>query len=1012
MINEKFFHYLIKRKIFIILLLFLTSAVGYYLSLNIPKDVFPNVFFPRVEVSIENGYTPTKQMLIEITKPVEESLKSVQYVEKVVSKTSVGSTEINLYFSWNVDPYVALQLVQAKMADIRSNLPPNAKVFVRQATPSAYPIAIYAIISDVLPREKLTEILYYNLKPVMLSIDGVYDIELKAPLWREYHILIDYNKLVENQIDPNILLQVLREQSQINFIGKFDTADKQFILSLNQKPEDIYKLLDVRIPTKSGNYLNLSDIAMIVESTNPSRATSAFSGSKNAVVFNLLKQPNANSISIVNEFDALIESLNKKLAKDGVKIVKSYDSTIFVDQSIKSVRDAIVLGSLISVIIFFIFLRKVKISIVTLFIIPVVFFTTIIGIKLIGIDFNLFSLGGMAAAIGGLVDHIIIVIENLERHQKMGKPKYKTVIDGSIEILPIMTIATLVSVLIFIPLILVSGIVGVFFKQLSIVMVITYLISQILAIFFAPIMAYLLLPEESKQENDFIEKIKLKYLNFFKEAIKFDYLSIPVIIILFLLTYFLYTKIPSTFLPKWDEGNLVVDFTFTPGTSLEDSYKEALEIGKIISSIPEVENWTLRIGTSLGHILESSNVGDFLVILKKDRDRSIFQIQDEIREKVETRFKNLQEFDLPQVIEDRLADIMGEEAPISVILYGKDPDKLITYGEKLRDKLREKSILEEVNLKTNYTAPEITIKVKPLSYEIYGLTVDDIYNQLNTIYWGQVFGSIISGEQIINLRLIYLKNTSLYDLEKTLIYSPKSDSFVPLNQVAYLQLKNNVPEITHYNLSPVAVITSRFKGDNMSEAIKVINATISEMNLPSDITPVLSGFYKQQKKSFKEMSIAITLAILIIFISLSLVFADVIISLSILFAVILPLFGIFALLLILGKPLDITALMGILIVLSITINNNILIFDFYKNSTETDEVKRVLEAVSSRFRPITMTMLSNSLAMLPIALSIGSGTQIIQNLAISILGGLSFAIVVNLLIIPLFFLFVKRNFGN
>ncbi|WP_028949955.1 efflux RND transporter permease subunit [Sulfurihydrogenibium subterraneum] len=1012
MINEKFFHYLIKRKIFIILLLFLTSAVGYYLSLNIPKDVFPNVFFPRVEVSIENGYTPTKQMLIEITKPVEESLKSVQYVEKVVSKTSVGSTEINLYFSWNVDPYVALQLVQAKMADIRSNLPPNAKVFVRQATPSAYPIAIYAITSDVLPREKLTEILYYNLKPVMLSINGVYDIDLRAPLWREYHIVIDYNKLVENQIDPNILLQVLREQSQINFIGKFDTADKQFILSLNQKPEDIYKLLDVRIPTKSGNYLNLSDIAMIVESTNPSRATSAFSGSKNAVVFNLLKQPNANSISIVNEFDALIESLNKKLAKDGVKIVKSYDSTIFVDQSIKSVRDAIVLGSLISVIIFFIFLRKVKISIVTLFIIPVVFFTTIIGIKLIGIDFNLFSLGGMAAAIGGLVDHIIIVIENLERHQKMGKPKYKAVIDGSIEILPIMTIATLVSVLIFIPLILVSGIVGVFFKQLAIVMVITYLISQILAIFFVPIMAYLLLPEESKQENDFIEKIKLKYLNFFKKAIKFDYLSIPVIIILFLLTYFLYTKIPSTFLPKWDEGNLVVDFTFTPGTSLEDSYKEALEIGKIISSIPEVENWTLRIGTSLGHLSESSNVGDFLVILKKDRDRSIFQIQDEIREKVETRFKNLQEFDLPQVIEDRLADIMGEEAPISVILYGKDPDKLITYGEKLRDKLREKSILEEVNLKTNYTAPEITIKVKPSSYEIYGLTVDDIYNQLNTIYWGQVFGSIISGEQIINLRLIYLKNTSLYDLEKTLIYSPKSDSFVPLNQIAYLQLKNNVPEITHYNLSPVAVITSRFKGDNMSEAIKVINATISEMNLPSDITPVLSGFYKQQKKSFKEMSIAITLAILIIFISLSLVFADVIISLSILFAVILPLFGIFALLLILGKPLDITALMGILIVLSITINNNILIFDFYKNSTETNEIKRVLEAVSSRFRPITMTMLSNSLAMLPIALSIGSGTQIIQNLAISILGGLSFAIVVNLLIIPLFFLFVKRNFGN
>jgi multidrug efflux pump subunit AcrB len=1008
MISKDFFIFIIKRKFAIMLIFLLLAIIGYYTSNSITKDIFPNVYFPRVEVAIENGYTPTKQMLLEITKPAEESLKTVQGVEKIVSKTSIGSTEINLYFNWSTNPFTAYQLVLARVSELKNVLPPTAKVVVRQATPSMYPIGIYAIGSDTKSQTQLTDILYYKIKPLIISLPGVYDLEIKAPQWQEFHVVIDTDKLNSYNISLDYLKSVIYDQTKIDFLGITEMLNKQYVITLYQKPDDVYKLLDVKIPLSGGRYINLSEVAVIINSKYPSRAISGFSHAKNAVVFNILRQPDADTTTVIQNVDSQIESINKSLEKEGIRIYKSYDSSVFIKESIKSVRDAIVLGSIIAVLILFIFLRKLKLSFATLLTLPVVFFITIIGIKILGLDFNLFSLGGMAAAIGGLVDHLIIVIENIDRHLKMGKDKLNAIIDGSKEILPIMTAATLISTLVFLPLLFVPGVVGVFLKQLGLVLVLTYIVSQIAAIFLVPIVAYMLLPSRFKSQEDFISRLEKRYETFLERLFKYDFASLPLVLIIALSGFLLFRTIPTTFLPKWDEGSFVVDFTLPAGTPLEESYKTAMEMGKILNSIPEVKNWTLRIGTSLGHVVKQPNIGDFLVVLKENRTRSIFDIEDEVRKKIEAKFDNLEEFDLPQVVEDRLADILGEEAPISVILYGYDPDKLVKYGFKLRDLLREKPILTEVNLKTTFTSGEIRIRLKPETQSIYGLNLNDLYQQLYNAYWGNVVGNIVYGEKIINLRLISIDRQQFLNPENVKIYSPTVGRFIPLSQVAEVSYMTNVPEITHYNLSPVAVITVRFKGNDMSKAVKVVSQTIQEANLPSDITPVISGFYKQQQKSFKSLMLVILAALTLIGIFIMILFVDIKIAISVLLAVILTLTGVLTALFITGKPLDITGLIGMLIVLSIVINNNVLIFDFYKNVAEEKLEKRILYATASRFRPITMTMLSNAFAMLPIALTIGSGTQILQDLAISMIGGLIFAIFLNLLIIPMLFHFLSR----
>ncbi|HFU77554.1 MAG TPA: efflux RND transporter permease subunit, partial [Epsilonproteobacteria bacterium] len=696
--KKGFYLYILKNKLAIILIITLLALVGYKLSNTIPKGVLPNIFFPRIEVSIDNGHAPISQMLYAVTKPGEEALKTVQDVQKIVSSTSVGSTEINLYFDWSIDPYLAYQLVQARMADIKNSISPDAKITIRQATPSMYPVSIYAIGSNDVSRAKLTEKLYYELKPVMLGIEGVYDIQMKSPAWSEYKLVLDSKKVAGYKLNIDDIITQLKAQNSIDFLGLINSRHTQYILSLNQKRDNANDLLSLRINLGNQKSIKLSDIALLLERQNPVKQYSASSRYKNALVFNLLRQPGANSIDVQNAFNQKIEKLNKKLSKEGIEIEKYYDGTDFIKKAVGSVVDAIALGSLIAVLIIFFFLRKFRLSLAALVIIPITFFITMIGMKFIGIDFNIFSLGGMVAALGGLIDQMLIVIENIERHYERGENKQNAIIKGAKEILPIMSVATTLSVLIFIPLLLVSGIVGEFFKQLATVLVITYIVSQVIAIFLTPIIAYLALPSSVNKHEDFMQKYIDKYINFLRKSFKYSWISLPIILTSLATSAYLYWHTPSTFLPEWDEGNIVVDLVMPTDITLEQSRSEFEQIGKIISSVKEVEGWTMRIGTGLGGLNKPINQGDFLVTLVSGHTRSSFEVIDELRAKIEQQIPNIVELGISQVLEDRLGDIMGADAPIAVMLFGSDPDEIIKEGYKLQKKLREIKEVEEVNV--------------------------------------------------------------------------------------------------------------------------------------------------------------------------------------------------------------------------------------------------------------------------------------------------------------------------
>ena len=1005
--DNKFFLYILRNKLAIFLIIFILAIVGYKTSLSMTKGVFPNVFFPRIEVTILNGYTPIKQMLYTVTKPSEEALKTVQDVTKIISNTSIGSSTIDMYFNWNINPYLAYQLVQARVAEIRSRLPLTAKIQIVQATPSQYPISIYSICSNTLSRAQLTQKLYYDLRPIFLSIKGVYKIQMKAPSWSEYKLLLNTKKMHRYGLNIQNIITQLKAQNVIKFLGIINDYHKQYILSLYQKRKHASKLLNLDINLGHFRFIKLSDIAILVKGVAPTQALSQASGFKNAVVFNLLRQPNADAVALTNAFNTKLKQLAPKLKKQGITIVDDYDGSTFTKEAIKSVRDAIILGGIIAVLVIFFFLRKPKLSLVSLVIIPISFLITMIGMKLFGIGFNIFSLGGMAAALGGLIDQMIIVIENIERHFKGGMTKKEAVIFGSREILPIMAVATTLAILVFIPLLLVSGVVGLFYKQLAFVLVATYIISQIIAIFLTPIVAFIALPNKPESKPDFMEPFVEKYKSFLHKALSFSWISLPLLLALFAISFYLFKSTPSTFLPKWDEGNIVVDFTLPSGISLRQSVKEFQIAEKIFDNTPEVKDWTMRVGTSLGNISTPTNIGDFLVTLKKSSTRSSFEVMSEFRKKLQAAIPNLVDLGLSQVLGDRLGDIMGAgAAPITIRLFGSNSQELIKESRKLKKVFMGIRNINEVNVQTSYSSAAINVRLKNNALALYGISAKMLQTQIRSLYYGKIIASVMKGDKIINVRVFMSRPTVdpiIYLQKELLIYSPKLHKNIPLNFVATIKYQTKVPQITHYNLSTVSVIGIRFAGNNMSTVIHNIKQKLSHIKLPANINIQIGGFYKQQQKSFKQMGYVIGFALLIIFTGLLLYFSSLRISVTILLALVVTLAGVFLALKITGKPLDITSLMGMLIVLSIVINNNVLIYDFYQKNENPDEKKRIVHAIGVRMRPVLMTMFSNAFALLPIALAIGSGTQIIQDMAIAIMGGLFFAIIINLFIMPLFF---------
>lgn len=1005
----------LRNKRAIVFAALLLSLAGFYLVFQIPQGVFPDATFPRITVLVDYGLAPLKQMEIEIVKPIEEAVKMVPGVQAVRSVTNRGSSEINIHFDWNEDMFQAYQLVQAQMGSIQGALPPGVEINIRRLTTSTFPVAGYSLYSDSLDLVQLRDLAIYTLRPQLADIPGIFNIEVVGGEQREYRVILDPEKLAAYNLDYRQVSETLQKTNSVEFVGRLNEYNK---LYLNVSDNRYVKMQDIGNTVIANRYptpIVLSDIAVMEPAVQETfiRTRSNF---KDAVLVNIVIQPGTNSVEIMKQVEARLKEVRQTIPRS-VVLRKWYDLSEFIKTSIKSVYESIFLGAALTMLILLLFLRRFRITLVTALIIPIALLISFIFMKLAGMDLNLMSLGGLAASIGILVDNAIVVVENIERYLEQGFSRKDAVIKATGEIIPPLIGATMTTLVVFVPLVFLGGIPGIFFRPLAGTLAISIGVSMLLAMFLTPALAALLISTEKKSPGRVMPRIVAFQQRVLRFNLKRPVFTIAIILLLAAIAVFSYLKIPSGFLPEWDEGTIVLDFNSPSGSSVEGTYALLQSIEEHLKEIPEIKNYSLRIGTSLGHPRMPATEGDFLISLKGGPRRPVFEIMDELREFAEAQEPRL-EVELFQVLPDRLnSDLAGEVAPIALEVFGNNPPLMQAVAQQLADSLEKVPNVVDVYRGFQAGESELTIRVIPEAAALYGLTVEDVNRSVRMALWGETTTEMVQGLKIIPVSLRYSKTrySHLENILKLPLYLPEQNRVLRLEEIAEFQKTPGLADVYHDNLSLAINVTGQISGRDLGGIVKDVQKMLRQTRLPPGISVRLGGQYHSQQQAFSQLFMILIFGALLVFTILLFEFKSFKTSAVIMIGTVLAVSGVFLMLWITRIPLDISAFMGMIMIIGVVVNNGILVIDFTESYLKetSDIAKALLTACQVRLRPILMTTLSTIIGFLPLSLAMGQGAEMLQPLAISMIGGMCLSLLLSLLVIPtLYYLVYRKQFGT
>ncbi len=1008
---KKLSQFAVENKRAIVFMALLLSLIGGYLIYRIPEGVFPDATFPRVAVYVDYGLAPIKEMEMEVVKPIEEAAMMVEGVRTVRSNISRGSADIDIDFQWDQDMFRAYQLVQAQISGIQNKLPPGVSIEVRRFTTSTYPVAGFALTSDKLDLLQLRDIAIFTIRPQLASIPGVYNIEVMGGHQREYWVNLKPDKLVAFQLDYKTIEKALQDANNLQFVGRLNEANKLYLNIADNRFLRIDDIKNTIVARKGETVISLSDVAT-VEPAVKETFIACESNLKPAVLVTVIKQPGTNAVTIMDEVEHRLEGMANVIPQD-VEVTKWYDMTDFIKGAIGSVRDAIFLGALLTFLILWLFLKRLRITLITVIIIPVALLITFIFIKLLGMNLNLMSLGGLAAAIGILVDNAIVVVENIERYLEEGFSKKEAVVKATGEIIPPLLGATLTTLVVFVPLVFLTGVPGIFFRALASTLAIAVVVSMVLAVFLTPALAAVFISAKKKKPGRVMPVLVKAQQKSLKGLLRFPVITFLMILILGAIAVWSYLRIPSGFLPEWDEGTIVHDYMAPPGSSIEGTKSMLKSIAEFIMTIPEVESYSLRTGRSLAHPRTHANDGDFVINLKKGHKRSSFEIMDEIREFDESHEPRL-EPELFQVLPDRLKDLGGEIAPITIKVFGKNVQLIQETARQIADSLEQIQGAVDVYKGFARSEPELIIRVKEEAATRYGLSIKEVSDAVNMALWGDVPTQMMEGLKKIPVRVRFPKQD--YDhvekIRKMPVYLASIHRVFQLEDLAEIKKVPGKTDINHENLSQVVNVKAHISGRDLGGIIGDVKQMLDGIHLPPGVTVEIGGQYKSQQQAFKELMLILAFGILLVFSILLFEFRSFRTSFVILLGTVLSVSGVFLMLWIVRIPLDISAFMGMIMIVGVVVNNGILLIDYaekYLREKTTNVKEALLMAGKVRMRPILMTTLATIFGFLPLALAFGEGSEMLQPLAISMIGGMTVSMFLSLLLIPGLYGLVNRK---
>ncbi len=1017
----------------IIFLILVLATVGAYLAFTIPVSVFPETDFPRVVVGIDNGVMPIDQMLVTITRPIEEAVNSVPGLQQVRSITSRGQAEVDLFFSWNVDMVQTLQLVNAALVPVQSVLPATAKIDTHRLTFASFPILGYSLTSDSVAATDLWELATYGLKPRLNRLDGVATVVVQGGQEPEYHIVPDPAKMLVSSITVGDVLDAVRRTNLIDSPGLLAQDHQLYLALVNGQVKTPDQIGQIVVKTTQGGIpVRVGDVATVQRGVKPVY-TVVMSNGKPSVLLSINRQPTANALAVAREAHDEVDAIRKQLPQ-GIKISPFYDQSIIVSESIKSVRDAILLGLLLASAIMVLFLRDWGTSIVAGLVIPVTVLVTLIILRVLGQSFNLMTLGGLAAAVGLVIDDAIVVVENIVLHRDAGQPRLQAIYGALREITVPLLGSTITPIVVFLPLISMEGVEGVFFRALAVTVAAALLTSLVLALTWTPNLSQYfisskahgigedgaftterLLKVEEASLHGFFGRVVRIYERALKVALERPKWIVLTTLLLIAGAYLSHRALGSDLLPAMDEGGFILDYLSPPGTSLQETNRMLLEVDKILSSIPEVESTTRRTGLQLGlAAVTEANRGDFTVKLKQKRSRSVDEVIEEVRAKVAQRVPAL-DVEFAQLLQDMIGDLSNAPEPVQIKLFSEDADLLNNWGPRVADAIGKiKGVVDIKNGVEDATSgPAFTFQLDATKAARAGFTPEEVAVDASALLEGEPAPTpVVTNDRAYTIRVRYPEQNraNLQAMQDTLLNS-SSGHTATLGSLSTITQLPGQTEIRRENLQRDITVTARLEGRDLGSGMADVQRTIADLHLPSAIRVQYGGTYEEQQKSFRELIMVLLLAIVLVFLVLLFEFRNFSAPAAILSSALLSTAGVFFALLVTRTSFNISSFMGLIMVIGIVAKNGILLLDADQKFRSWDFAPEdaMIQAGRRRLRPIVMTALATVAGMLPLALALGAGSQMLQPLAISVIGGVLISMMLSLIITPTVYFWLTRK---
>jgi CzcA family heavy metal efflux pump len=1010
----------------IIFLILILSAAGIYVAFNIPVSVFPTTDFPRVVIGVDNGVMPIDQMMVTITRPIEESVNSVPGLQQVRSITSRGSAEVDLFFDWHVNMVTTLQLVDAALSQTRATLPATAVIQTHRLTFASFPIIGYSLTSDTVPQTELWTLATYDLKPRLNRLNGVASVVVQGGQEPEFHIIPDPAKLLATNITVTDILEAVRRTNLIDSPGLLPENHQLYLGLVDAQVRDPQQIGSIVVKsTPAGVAIHIQDVASVEPGVKPVY-TVVTANQKPAVLLNLARQPDSNTVAVADEVHAEIQSIRQSLPP-GIKLEPFYDQSQIVTESIKSVRDAILIGLVLASLIMVLFLRDWGTSLVAALVIPVTVLITFTALKLLNESFNLMTLGGLAAAVGLVIDDAIVVVENVALHRDAGQGRMEAIQSALREITVPLIGSTITPIVVFVPLIATVGVTGVFFRALAITVAASLITSLGLALSWTPTLSQYFIRGNSGGVEARLEGLNererllaaeeaslgprfRKIVDFYEKALRFALerrLWMGAFAVALIAASFLcYRALGTDLLPAMDEGGFVLDYWTPPGSSLEETNRMVGHIEAMLAKTPEVESYSRRTGLELGlAAVTEANRGDFAVRLKNKRSRSVDDIMTDLRAQIAREEPGMQ-VEFVQVLQDMIGDLSNAPEPVQIKLFSPDAALLREWAPRVADAIgKVDGVVDILNgIDNTISNPATVFNVDPAVVSRAGFTPEEVATDARAILEGEPAATpVIAQDKAFTIRVRYpeANRGGLQAMSDTLLNSASGHT-ATLGTLAKVTELPGQTEIRRENLQRDVSVTGWLEGRDLGSAIKAVQKAVGDLHLPSSIRVVYGGRYEEQQKSFHDLLLVLVLATLLVFLVLLFEFRTLAAPLAILASALLSTSGVFLALLITRTEFNIASFMGLIMVIGIVAKNGILLLDadqrFRGEGLAAEEA--MIQAGRRRLRPIMMTALAAVAGMLPLAFALGAGSQMLQPLAIAVIGGITVSMVLSLIITP------------